>query len=86
MEIRQGKGQFCQRDPNIKFTISKNGNQTGQRPILSEGFQSKIYYFKNMEIKQGIDQFCQMDQNIKSTIEKMEIKRGKGQFVRGVPI
>ena len=46
MEIKQGKGQFCQRDPNLKSTISKNGNQTGQRPILSEGFQSKIYYFK----------------------------------------
>ena len=46
MEIKQGKGQFCQREPNLKSTIPKNGNQTGQRPILSEGFQSKIYYFK----------------------------------------
>ena len=46
MEFEQGIGQFCKRDPNLKSTISKNRNQAGQRPILSEGSQSKIYYFK----------------------------------------
>ena len=46
MEIRQGKGQFCQRDPNLKSTIEKNGNQARHRPILSEGTKSKIYYLK----------------------------------------
>ena len=70
MEIKQGIGQFCKRDPNLKSTISKNRNQAGQRPILSEGSQSEIYYFKKMEIKQGIGRFCQRDPNLKSTISK----------------
>ena len=85
MEIKQGKGQFCQRDLNLKSTISKNENQAGHRPILSEGSQSKIYYCKKLKSSRALTDFVRGIEISNLLLKKMEIRRGKGQFCQRDP-